>query len=690
MKPASPPPPNQDQHESTVSNLGYDLHAGQRTSPKELADRYNRQHNCAMNSAHSPQTRSDSRGRLVDTLIAPKRFFNYITIEPLAFVAILALYIEFPSIQDLIYTKICLQVVSNHPHLSASNMNSTIAQVTSRSLQVAQTGISSFNPANATRSLNYLNLDLDRISNSTRLPLNANGRIQQPPSTIPVKPQEVNYQTADHFLCDRLNKTAIPKDIRQEISNLDSLFWLKYQLIICILCALSSPYWGGMSDRIGRLIPLNLPILMAVLSNLISLIFGISISMNSHHLFRIEWLYLGALLIGISGGQAVMIVNSFSFISDNTSNESRSKRITILETVIYLSHGAGFFINEHIMKLGLSPIERAWSNRHFVAFSICIILNLFCTLYTLLRLRHYKFHRFLNNFEREQQEAAAGSYHTSGGSVGPLASLSRLDSCGVPVRLGDREISNPDRQRELTSSTPDDLDGPIVKADKRFSHWGVVLTLDYYKQTYVTITKRRDSRALIWSLLLCGFISALSLTSLMSLLYVYLRMDPFNFSTSQYSSWNFLNSIGKGLALVTLTLCMKFVRGWNVPDPLVAAIGFLSKAIGLTMIGLAQSPLLVSWAPCALILSEFSMPPMRSLLSKLVIQEEVGKIYSCLAAIQSLCFLLGNIIFYLAFNSLDLQDFFQVSFLVVAALQFVAVLIMLSIYHHLRKRVIII
>lgn len=608
---------------------------------------------------------------------------RYITIEPLAFLAILALYIEFPSIQDLIYTKICLQVVSNHPLLKAANQ-------TLRTPRALKTDLKPTSFASNATTLNYLLFDLDKFSNSTPLPLNALGRIQQPTSDGAVKPQQVIYQSSDHFLCDRLNKTSIPRDVRQQISKLDSLFWLKYQLIICILCGLSSPYWGGMSDRIGRLIPLNLPILMAALSNLISIVFGILISMNSHHLFHIEWLYIEALLIGISGGQAVMIVSSFSFISDNTSNESRSKRITILETVIYLSHGAGFYINQHIMKLGLSPIEHAWSNRHFVAFSTCLILNLLCILYTLVRLRHYKFHRFLNNFEREQQEATAGNEYSPGHATGPVASLNRLDSCGVPSKFADSEISNQDRRRELTSSTPDDLDGPIVQADKRFTSWSVVLTLEYYRQTYTTISKPRDSRTMIWSLLLCGFISSLSLTSFLSLLYIYLRMDPFNWSTSQYSSWNFHNSIGKGLALVALTLCMKFVRGYDVPDPLVAAAGFLSKGVGLTMIALAQSSTLVNWVPCALLLSEFSMPPMRSLLSKLVVHEEVGKIYSCLAAIQSLCFLIGNVVFYLAYNSLDLQDFFRISFMVVASLQFVAVLVMLSVYHHLRKRVIII
>lgn len=687
MKPAGPhtPPPPYDEHrherparlETSVKQVSSlhktDQDGAQGQKLQEMVSAYNMQHTCVGRQCDKREPRSDSRGQLIDSLVAPKKFIHYVTIEPLAFLAILAIYIEFPSIQDLIYTKICLQVVSNHSNLTAI-LNQTYPSVMSR------------------------DTNLQSIVETSQL--SARGRISQM-DTIganqTISPianlRPFNYQSTGHFICDRLNKTATPPDVKREISQLDSLFWLKYQLIICLLCGLSSPYWGGMSDKIGRLIPLNFPILMAAISNTISLIFGLLISMDSHHLFKIEWLYLGALLTGISGGQAIIIVNSFSVISDNSSSESRSKRMTVLETIIYLSHMAGFFTNKHIMTLGLSPIGSPWLNRHFVAFSLCVLLNLVCILYSVVKLRHHKFHRFLNNFEREQQETNAGELFTTGNSSNISGHLNRMDSNGIPTLGPEADINfgaSSDRQRELTCSSPDDVDGPIAKADKRFTSWAVVLTLDYYRQTYSTITARRESRNIIWLLLFCGFISALSLTSLISLLYIYLRMDPFNWTTSQYSSWNSINSAGKGVALICLTLSMKFIRGWNVPDPLVAAVGFLSKGIGLTMIALAPSSAIIDWAPLALIFSEFSMPPMRSLLSKLVIHEEVGKIYSCLAAIQSLCFLAGNVIFYVAYNSLDLHNFFRISFIVVASLQFVAVLVMLSVYHHLRKRVIFI
>lgn len=615
---------------------------------------------------------------------APKKFFNYVTIEPLAFLAILALYIEFPSIQDLIYTKICLQVVAGHPNLTSiyrlrAMSSANIAQSLSDTTLRPNIIDFSISPLSAT---NFTQIVLPTYGRIKPANSSANDLQQVNPATNALPTEYLgDNDSYDHLLCDRLNKTAIPKDIRQKIADGDSLFWFKYQVIICLLCTLSSPYWGGMSDRIGRLIPLNVPIVMSVLSNLISLIFGLLISMNSHTLFRVEWLYLGAVMVGISGGQAVVIINSFSFISDNSSSESRSKRVAVLESVIYLSHSFGFYITKYIMSLGLASPTHPWFNRHFVAFTSCILLNLICVLYSIIKLRHHKFHRFLNNFEREQREAS--DFSSAGGNFSRINTTVSSNGC-------DAGMSSTDRLRELTSSTPDDLDGPIVRADRSWNSWNTLLTFKYYKETYETTTKPRESRSMILLLLLCGFISAMCLTSLMSLLYIYLHMDPFNWTTSQYSSWNSITSITRGMALVGLTICMKFVASWNVPDPLVAAIGFLSKGAGLLMIALAQSSSVINWSLLVFIPSEFSMPPIRSLLSKLVVREEVGKIYSCLGAIQSICFLIGNIIFYLAYTSLELQNFFGLSFLIVGCFQFVAVFIMLIIYTTLRRKMLII
>lgn len=561
---------------------------------------------------------------LASSLVASPSSWRSITIEPATLLAVIALFIEFPTVQDLIYTKICLQNIAD----------SSLHDVTRRNLEV-------------------------------EVPIASDAIIRTTDSSLSI--------------CDRVNRTGLETQVRLKIEREYQIFWLMYQLIICIMCAFSAPYWGGISDRIGRIIPLNAPIVMSTLSNATLLAAGILISTNRGSLFSVEWLFLGAVLIGLSGGQAVVIVNSFSFISDNTTVESRSKRIVILETVQNVGHSVGFMIAKYITKIGLDVSREhsnrpVWINRHFVAFSTCCLINLLCVLYSIFWLRHHRFHRFLNNFEREHYEASIGAGSTSNWN----SMMVRRPNAPPDGQLRRMDLSVPNFESSFALVEPE---GKCLSA-----FW----TLTYYKQTYRTLTKTRDSRLIISLLLLCGFISSTCLALLLSLLYIYLRAEPFNMITSDYSSWNMWTSIAQGVALVSLSIGMKLVKSWNIPDPLVSALGFLSKSLGLLVIGLAQSTDHIAWASLALVLSEFSMPPIRSLLSKLVAKDELAKIYSCLSALLSICFVFTNIVFYLAYNSFEQQHFYRLSFVAVSMLQFAAFGIMLYIYSYLRQRTMII
>lgn len=605
--------------------------------------------------------------QFVKALTSRGGLLGSISVEPVAFLAILALYIEFPSIQDLIYTRICLNIVSDRPVPQFNNSTIEFANTTSHD---------SYNSS----STAALSSRQTQATNFTSNPIS-------PPIIDLSSSSDMSHSESDRLMCDRRNKSAVSPTIAQEIASHNALFWLKYQLLICLLCTLASPYWGGISDRIGRIIPLNVPIIAAVLSNLISLTLGLSICLDFYHFLPVEVLFIGAVITGLSGGQAVIIVSAFSFIGDNTSVSSRSKRVTVLEAVIYLSHSVGFYLTQHIMTLNLAQLIHGssiawWLNRHFVAFALCILLNLLSVLYSSCKLRHHKFHRLMNNFEREQQDQITNgiSQQQFTGSA-----ITIVDNASVNRSTNTLHTSQ-DRPRELTVSTPDDLDGPVARSDKRWSaDWSLLLTFRYYRETMRTAVRAREARSIILLLLLCGLISTLSLVSLMSLLYIYLRNEPFGWTTSRYSWWNSITSITRGVALVLLSLCMKFVQNWNVPDPLVAAVGFACKGAGLLMIGLAQTSTILDWSLLPFVLSEFTMPPIRSLLSKLVTGDELGKIYSCLGALQNICFLMGNIIFYMSVSIIGVHNFY-LCFIVVAVCQFVAVIIMFYVYANLQTR----
>lgn len=515
----------------------------------------------------------ENRSRLLD--INSKVLTTYhITVEPTVFLYLFALYVEFPSIQDLIYTKICSQAISDHANVNSSRYYNN----------------------GATNGLNR-----------------------------------------DFQICDKSNKSRIPKDIQTMISSQYSVFWLKYELVICFLSALSCPCWGGISDKLGRIIPLNAPAVAATVSNVLSVIVGVLLSSNIHSTIfsNVEWLYVGAILTGLSGGQGNLIVNAFSFISNITSSQNRSKRVTILESVMFLGHSTGYYAAKRIMSL--VPFYEPWLNRHFVAFSTCAILNLTSVLYSIFRFRE-KLTEQSNDF-------------------------------GVEIF----DENNRDHSSSIDGNVQANEVGTTISSN---TSRAIYLTINHYKETFLAAAKPRVSRIVILLLLTSGFISAMTLTCWMFLLYTYLRLEPFSWTTSQYSSWNFVASMTQGVALIGLTLSMRFMKSWNLPDTLVSSVGYLSKGIGLLMIALAQSPSIINWSLIAFIFSEYSMPPIRSLLSKQVESDEVAKIYSCLATIQSICFLVANVVYYIIVDQMNLEMFFRASFFVVGCSQFVAVILM--------------
>lgn len=603
----------------------------------------------------------NDQSTFVRSLTTTRSSIPYVTIEPVTFLSVLALFIEFPSLQDLLYTKICLQYFPE-PDSDDIKMNPSI-NYTSISAFTRQ----SRHQLNTNDSTNYQLLMYNNARNDD------------------------NYETlvSRIRICDQSDKTSLNQNIRIQIEIEQQTCWLIFQITIGFLCALTAPFWGGVSDKIGRLLPLNLAILSAILANGVYLIAGVLICIDKHELFPMGCFYITAVLIGLSGGQAVVLVNSFGFISDITSNESRSKRIVVLETIQNIAHTCGWLLSRIVTTLPIfikKGSSSFYKNRHIEAFSLSMTLNILAILYSIISLRHHKFHRFLNNFEREQQAAA-----TQNSPIDTISeSITRTHDVNSEQTTNSRvfrvSYHGEARMRSLQSNGQNDLDSSLEALEPHRPCWKSVWTFEHYRQTFVTLTKSRDSRCTILLLILCGFISYTYLTITLSLLYIYLTASPFKFETASYSIWNMINSILQGATLIGLSISMKLIKRWDLPDPLIGSLGFLSKALGLLAIGLAKTDKMIYWISLILIFSELTMPPIRSLLSKLVVKDEIGKVFACLSALTSICIVSSNVIFYVAWKSLRQENFYRLIFIGVASLHFGCFVIMLYIHNQLRNR----
>jgi MFS family permease len=104
--------------------------------------------------------------------------------------------------------------------------------------------------------------------------------------------------------------------------------------------------------------------------------------------------------------------------------------------------------------------------------------------------------------------------------------------------------------------------------------------------------------------------------------------------------------------------------------------------LGLIVLGVAQSTELVFLCILFFLFSEYTMPSLRSMLSKTVDINEKGKAFAFLASLQNVCFFTGGLIFYSIYNSSH-GSLPGLSFHIVAGLESVAVLILLYIHWRL-------
>ena len=204
-----------------------------------------------------------------------------------------------------------------------------------------------------------------------------------------------------------------------------------------------------------------------------------------------------------------------------------------------------------------------------------------------------------------------------------------------------------------------------------------LFSFSHVKRMFSTAFRRRDSlkTKIISELLACAIISTLATNIQTTLTYLFVKKPPLSWQSSTYSLYSGLNFLCSGMSLAFLlpVLVQKLPK---FKDTFVGAIGFLSKSAGLILFGFATKPTLVFMCIPLFIFSEYTMPSIRSMLSKLVEHDERGKILAFVATIQNLITLVGGYVFYTLFDA-TVNWFPGISFVAVGITQALAVIILL-------------
>jgi PCFT/HCP family folate transporter-like MFS transporter 1/3 len=208
-----------------------------------------------------------------------------------------------------------------------------------------------------------------------------------------------------------------------------------------------------------------------------------------------------------------------------------------------------------------------------------------------------------------------------------------LHLCIIAYTLTLRETRGPHRSKSLSQLE----NTPPVPAEKVFS-------LNHAKKMIQTVSQQRSARASIVMLYCSGFISFIAMSVQMTLLFTFVKADRFKWDASRYSLYSGINFLANGLCLMAVVPVLSRIRP-QLPDAVLAVMGFTSKFLMLINLGLSQSTTQVFIGIALSSFSEYTMPAIRSMLSKLVDEDERGKAFSLLGVMQNLCQFTGSLIF---------------------------------------------
>jgi MFS family permease len=192
-----------------------------------------------------------------------------------------------------------------------------------------------------------------------------------------------------------------------------------------------------------------------------------------------------------------------------------------------------------------------------------------------------------------------------------------------------------------------------------------------------TVFKRRNlnNRKLILLLMVCFVLTSYGVVVQTNLLFLYVRNRPLVWDSSLYAYFSGIKFGVSGLALCLLPLIQVYYFP-NICDTFIAIIGLFSRTCGLIMIGFANNTILMFSSIILLIFSEYPLPAIRSLLSKLVAIDEKGKVFAFLSSLQNICLFTGGIIFPLIYkNEVINNSYAGLCFQITAIFQIIALLI---------------
>ncbi|KAK4319411.1 hypothetical protein Pmani_009646 [Petrolisthes manimaculis] len=381
-------------------------------------------------------------------------------------------------------------------------------------------------------------------------------------------------------------------EVRQAMSKEVSVFAMYNGIIMAVIPLFFILFMGAWSDKYGRKVPLA----VATTGHLFYSLGYLVASMVDT--WPVEYLLFVALLDSLGGGTVSFLTAANSYISDVTSEASRTSRVGLANSIWFLGGPIGTLMGTYIYQAGGYPVLFGTSLAMYVVSMFYIVLVL-------------------------------------PESHGPFANVQKLEKI-LPPKQSLRLRESVARVYGIDKKKKDLMQTKSVMKRARNISFGTMIK-DFFNpvrllDSFRCTLKQREGHVRLYILLLifCNLLRKLGRGAYM---YLFTR-QVLHWQASDYGLWvtykNILATLGSLAAVPLLSAVLK------VSDNVLAMVGALSSVFDYVLYGLvSEDTYFFMWlAPVAALLVNSCAIAIRAMLSKYVSPDELGKVSAVLGALD--------------------------------------------------------
>lgn len=360
-----------------------------------------------------------------------------------------------------------------------------------------------------------------------------------------------------------------------------AIFLMTYKVAVNLPAILVSLFCGAWSDRVGR----KLPVMLCCFGSILACLLYMASLMTSP-LLGMALVLTGALLRGCFGKSAVITMALHSYIADVSTTQERTQSLGRLLSMNYFGYCVGSLV-------GGALLENA-AEKYSGPFCTSILLNTCCVF---------------------------------------IAIICMAES--IPVK-------NLKNDNELTGSI---LDTKMTSQEDSVQTLEQPFQLSNIKSSLNVLHRPRlgNLRCQLITLFAMIVLVQLCKSGEIDVMLLFVERSPLSWSESTYSYLLAVDYAAMGV--VQLLLLPLFTRCADCADTTLVLIGLLFKSARLLMLTLSVETwqvfaAVVTGCPLSLIISG-----IKSMISKTVSEDEIGKTFSTLSCGELMANLFGSIVF---------------------------------------------